>query len=116
MGWVVPKTLQGGMVSLVGGTAEPPHGFLVFAPGFESGGNDKLCCGIIGFGFGEDRVYFIGNEVSGELPANYRFQRVKRGFFLEHGASLEQSVFGYDVRVSAGVARRAWNLKFRKAT
>jgi hypothetical protein len=46
------------------------------------------------------------------LPSNYRFQCVKRGSFLEHVASLEQTALRYDVRVTGGVARRAWSLKF----
>lgn len=116
MGWGAPKTLQCGMVSLFCRTAEPPHGFIVFASGFESGGNDKVRCGIVAFGFGEYRVYFVGSEISGKLPANYRFQCVKRGSFLEHDASLEQTVFGYDVRVAGRVARRAWNLQFPEVT
>ncbi len=54
MGWIGPKMLQGGMVSLFRGTTKPFCGFFMLSAGFESGGNDKLCYGIVGFGFGKN--------------------------------------------------------------
>ena len=113
--WLTPKSLQGGMVSLFRGTTEPPHCFFLLAAGFESGGDDKLRCGIVAFSCGKNRVDFVGSEVRCELPANYSFQRVKRGFFLEHVASLEQSASSYDERVAARVARRVGNLEISGA-